>query len=174
MSERFTTPPPEQREYIRIANELDMLVIKIKATAEEVRQAPLAALGRPVEGLMSRPEIFELTEKMKEALDHGYTEEELNDLIEELEEDENPEQQFDQIVESLPITEVEMLMLESLLRDKKLGKLVKYDKNTDEEMDELVIDASKVDNTRGLADELIYFLRTREGEDVAFKFFELE
>ncbi|HRH23600.1 MAG TPA: hypothetical protein PK295_03140 [Candidatus Magasanikbacteria bacterium] len=172
MSEKFL--PLERREHTRIANELDRLIIKLKATGQEVRHASLAALGRPVEGVMMRPEVFELSQKISEALQHGYTEAELAALIKELEEDENPEEELNQLVESLDITEVEMLMLESILREKKTGRLVKYNKNTNEEIADLVIDASHVENTREVADQLIFFLKMREGEDVEFKFFELE
>ena len=86
MSEKFFSS--EQREHTRIANELDRLIIKLKATGQEVRHASLAALGRPVEGVMMRPEVFELSQKISEALQHGYTEAQLAELIKELEEDE--------------------------------------------------------------------------------------
>lgn len=172
MSEKFR--PPDDREHVRIANELDQLVMRIQATADEVKTAASVALGNPVEeGVMMRPEIFELAQKIKEALEHGYTEEDLDELIEEVDWEQSPEEGLDVIIKLLHVTEEEKTLIKSIFTEKKPGRLVMYSKDTGAEMGSVVLDVHEMSSPREIADALIDFLGAHVEKNIEVQFFEV-
>lgn len=172
MSEKFR--PAEMSDHVRIANELDRMVMDMRATAQEVEDAALAAVGKLEEGVMMRPEVFQLSEKMREALAHGYTEEELFDLIEEVAGEESLEEQLSVVIHLLRITDGEKMLLESIHKEKKAGNLVMYSKYTGNEMGNVIIDQYDANNPKLIIDKLLGFLEGHVDDDIEFKFFEIE
>lgn len=161
-------------EHVRVANELDRMVMNIKATAEEVGNAALAAVGKLEEGVMMRPEVFQLSEKMREALRHGYTEKELLELVKEVAADESLEEQLEAVIELLRITDGEKILLESIFKEKKTGRVVVYHKDTGNEMAHIIIDQHDVSDVRLSMDKLLALLEGHVRDDIEVKFFELE
>lgn len=170
MSEKFR--PAEMSEHVRIANELDRMVIDLGVTARDVGDAVLAAVGKLEEGTILRPDLFQLSLKMKEALDHGLTKDELLELIKELAEDERSEIRLEVEIEGLHITDEEKELLRSIVNEKRMGKLIFYEKSAGDEVRTTIIDQGDIKNRKRIIDILLYFLGGFEGFEGEIKFIE--
>lgn len=179
MSEKFRIPPmpihtPEDDKRNRIHTELYTFAQNINASAMEMLQACLVARGTPREGVVMRPEVFEFSQKIAEALQEGFPEEYLQDMVEEMDGHENPVETLSNHVEILDITPEEKELIYSILEEKRSGRLVVYKKGTSEELGSTIIEKDQGNDAIKIMYELIGLLGGHVGKDIEVKFTELE
>ena len=165
---------PEQQKNNRVYNELYRFAQDIKASAVEMLHACNVARGKPAEGVTMRPEVFELSQKIGEALQDGFPEERLIEMIEDMDDEENPEEVLEDELEFHDISEEEKEMIRGVLREKKPGKLAVYNKSTGEEMSSIIIEKGVGDDRATLMYRILGLIGGREGEDIEVRFTELE
>ncbi len=170
MSEKFR--PRELSKKDRIAYDLDQMVFNLKLTAREVADAALAAAGKLDGDTVLQPDVFQLSLKMKEALDHGLTEGELLEMIKELAEDETSELLLEVEIERLHVTDEEKELVRSIVNEKRMGKLIFYEKSTGDEVRTAIIDQGDIKNKKRIIDILLHFLDGFEGFEGEIKFIE--